>query len=128
MTELLLSAFLFCTAQPGPPSAPVDRYVEAYNARDIDGMRSVFTDDARILVWTEESAEPERYNVDTVVGAMRGVFSQFPDITLTTEGGVELGARVAQIERYVEGPPASPAALVVYTVTDGCIVARESYW
>lgn len=127
----MMSALLFaaatavCTPQAGvTPEQAVDRYIASYNAHDLNAVRATYTADVRIHVWYQDQAQGILFPLDEVMGGLSRFVEANPTVQVTPSQRAVLNARVAQVETY----STNQEALVIYTVIDGCVVARDTYW
>jgi hypothetical protein len=114
-----------CAPQPGvTPEQAVDRYMSAYNAHDVRAIQSAYSANVRIHNWQTGAQEGTVFDLQTVFDGLRDYYRDNPRVQVSASGRAVLGARLVQIESYTSGP----RALVVYTVVDGCVTARDTYW
>ena len=114
----------FCTPQATvSPAEAVDRYIAAYNAHDVGAIQSNYAEGVRVHVW-REGGEAESYGIMEVIGGIGQFYQSNPDVQVAPSQRAILGSRVAQVETYSTGSE----ALVIYTVFEGCVVARDTYW
>ena len=114
----------FCTPQATvTPAEAVDRYISAYNAHDLGAIQGNYTENVRVHVWTEGGAA-DSYAVMDVIHGIGDFYQENPTVQVSANQRAQLGARVAQVETYTT----EAEALVIYTVVEGCIVARDTYW
>jgi hypothetical protein len=114
-----------CTPQPSvSPEQAVDRYVSAYNAHDLDEIRATYSANVRIHNWSVGMQEGSDFDLQTVIDGLRDYYRDNPRVQVMASQRAVLGPRLAQVEVYSTGP----SALVVYTVVDGCVTARDTYW
>ena len=121
---LFATAVGFCTPQATvSPTEAVDRYISAYNAHDLTAIQETYSEDVRVHVWREGGAS-DSYQIMEVIGGIRTFYGQNPQVQVTASQRSILDTRLAQVETYSTGSE----ALVVYTVVEGCVVARDTYW
>ncbi|MEZ5971356.1 MAG: hypothetical protein R3C31_06095 [Hyphomonadaceae bacterium] len=114
----------FCTPQPAvSPSEAVDRYISAYNGRDLAGIQATYSEDVRVHVWRQDGGA-ESYEIAQLLQSLSAYLGQNPQVQVAASQRVLLDTRLAQVETYSTGAQ----ALVIYTVVGGCVVARDTYW
>lgn len=120
--EPMVAAAVMCmpiTAGRMPePVAVVDAFIEAYNKRDIAGVRAVLAADARIV---GPATDPTRTGAQLAEQYETGLFPRIPRGSIAVSRKLADGDMVAQLESWViEGEKGS--ALSAYRVDRGCIV------
>lgn len=121
---LFAAAAGFCTPQATvTPAEAVDRYIGAYNAHNLGAIQENYTENVRVHVWSEGGAA-DSYAVMDIIRGIGEFYQENPTVEVSASQRAQLGARVAQVETYTT----KSEALVIYTVVDGCIVARDTYW
>lgn len=121
---LFAAAAGFCTPQATvSPAEAVDRYIASYNAHDLSAIQTTYAENVRVHVWRRDGAS-DSYQIMEVIGGIQTFYSQNPQVQVTASQRAVLDTRLAQVETYSTGSE----ALVVYTVVEGCVVARDTYW
>ncbi|MCX7357577.1 MAG: hypothetical protein NT015_05490 [Alphaproteobacteria bacterium] len=121
---LFATAVGFCTPQATvSPAEAVDRYISAYNAHDLTAIQETYSEGVRVHVWRESGAA-DSYQIMDVIGGIGDFYRENPDVQVAASQRALLGTRVAQVETYTT----ESEALVIYTVVEGCVVARDTYW
>jgi len=120
---LAIMAAAFCVPgeAPAAPAVVLDRYFEAYNTRDFDGMRSVFTADAWIGWYPDKRSTDGAGLMEAYKG---GTFEVMPDVKLSLLQRDERNGVVTQRERITTGGKDSDG-LSYYKVDGGCITRME---
>lgn len=107
----------------------VDRYVRAYNERDLETLAGLFTDPFQF--------NGEDLGVDDFLGLVQGYWDAFPDLELEATHQVVDGEYVFDrhvfdatgVGEYyghdVDGEAVSSAEMMLFHVTDGVI---DEYW
>ena len=127
LATAIVSATLTCTPSGSSPEEVVDRYLAAYNARDLAGLYASFSPDAVFRSVSNESVQQE--SPADVIGRYRDiVFVRFPNARLhIVERLAAAGNRVAQVEGVSGFRDNGETGVAVYSVENGCIVALDVY-
>ena len=121
---LFATAVGFCTPQATvSPAEAVDRYIGAYNAHDLNAIQETYAENVRVHVW-REGGESDSYQIMDVIRGIGQFYEENPRVQVAASQRALLGNRVAQVETYTT----ESEALVIYTVIEGCVVARDTYW
>lgn len=106
------------------PEEVVERYMAAYNDRDIEAMTELVHPDIQWLSIAGDEIRAETDGREALASAMRGYFEAVPSARSSVEAMMVAGQRVSVHERArwessvgIE----SQAALAVYHVSDGRI-------
>jgi hypothetical protein len=123
----VLSSALTCAPSDASEEAAVDRFLAAYNARDLAGLRASFAPDAVFRTVLEGEVREE--SPSAVINRYRDVvFRRFPSARLhVVERLRTAGGRIAQVEGVSGFEDNSETGVAVYTVRDGCITALDVY-
>jgi uncharacterized protein (TIGR02246 family) len=132
---LILAAACTFTFSPQTPSAPPDHaaivrtFVAAFNARDIDGMLALATDDVEWMMIDGAKIAVETAGKDALRKSMTAYFKSCPSCRSAIEIGTVSAARVAAIETAswtAASGPRSQRSLSVYEFQGGRI--RRVYY
>jgi hypothetical protein len=112
-------------ATPSSSQQIVSKYVEAYNARDLEGMSALAHPDIEWLN-IEESKVSSAANGKVDLMAQMGDYFSSPQVTTSTLSGFSVnGSYVAVTEtahwKTSNGETKQQAAIAVYQLTDGLI-------
>ena len=121
---LAIMAAAFCVPgeAPAAPAVVVDRFVEAHNARDMDGIKRVVAADAQIGIYPGSSMRP---GLEVVPSYERNTFPAMPGLETTVLQRVMDADVVVQFERLTWGGGRSAEGMTIYRVQGGCITRLE---
>ncbi len=79
---VLTTSGLIAAEMPAPAQALFDRYVTAWNTRELAALAACFTPDARIVA-SLPGDRNATFTVTTFVAEQRAVFAEYPDVVET---------------------------------------------
>jgi ketosteroid isomerase-like protein len=128
--EVLMDSQQNRQSAPPPTRVVIDRFGEALNHHDADGLAAWLTDDT---VFEDTSPAPDGQRIEgkaAVVAFWRGWFSRNTDAMFETEDVIVSGDRA--VVRWVyhkmrNGQPWHLRGVDVFTVRDGKVAAKLAY-
>lgn len=124
VTLALLFGVRVTTADHAALSDTVRAFVEAFNARDIDAMDALVTDDVAWLSITPDGLRTETEGRAALQSAMVSYFSSCSSCRSTLGPLLESAQRVAVVETahwQTDDGPKSQQSMAVYELDDGRI-------
>lgn len=118
---LILAA---CSARAGQPGELVERYLAAYNDRDVAGMLEFVHPDIQWLSIAGDEVRVEADGAEALGESLRGYFEAVPSTRSSIEAMMVSGNRVSVAERArweSEAGPRSQTALSIYEIAEGRI-------
>ena len=102
----------------------VDRQVEAYNARDVEGFAACYAEDVAILDAAGAEVTRDRAELAEQYGRW---FARNPDLHVEIVSRIEIGDFVIDAE-VVSGTPDGPMqAVAIYRVNDDGLIDRVQF-
>lgn len=122
---ILLLSLLLLPQQPPSPETRVREFVQAFNARGLDAMLALTTDDVQWLSIDKAGMTIEAEGKDALRKSMTSYFAQCPTCRSEIVWIRDAGSRVVALERAswtARAGKVSQSSLSVYEFTDGRIV------
>ncbi|MBW8189663.1 nuclear transport factor 2 family protein [Neiella marina] len=122
---LAATIIVFCqTALATPNSSVVERFVNAFNEREVTAMLALTTSDLRWMTITGEQLSTETNSQQQLQEAMQGYFNSVPSARSAIRSIEQSGPFVYTVEQAfwsVDGVEKSQCSLAVYELTASLI-------